>query len=483
MLDRSCLLQDLADLESAAIAAASEASFRAAAKSIPLQLVRRQPLRSLRLWLANYRTATDSSRPICAGLHLGHLLVFLIGLVSGWSTAAVVLFYDGSAPVNILHAVVILALIPLLLSLPFYFGLLIPAQHLLDIFKALTPGRWTLDLWQYLQSRRRSSVPGNTFVIPLPVGQHLAVWWTQLFSLGFAIGSLLALFYQISIFDLAFAWSTTLNLSAGQFQQITNILAWPWSWWLPQAVPTTTLIEASQYFRLQSSTPQVLNSAAQMTQWWPFLLLSISSYSLLPRLLSTVLAGWRLRRCLQRQLLHSSTARRLLQQLDSNSVSTRSPVAEVITPQINGMDSAIPGVGQLPDSCRRVAVINWSTVNDFASVALEQFGRQRTFTVICEFFAGGQVALADERQISARIQALSADIIWLRVKAWEPPLQEHQRFLRQLRETVGGHIPLLVTLIGLPDHDGEQDRMIWEQALGKLQDPAIYSQFLLGQIP
>ncbi len=483
MSDRSCLLQDLADLESEAVATTSETSCRATASKLPAQLIRRQPLRALRLWLRHYRTATSRPRALCAGLRLGHLLVFLIGLISGWSTAAVVLFYDGSAPINILHAIVILALIPLLLSLPFYIGLLIPARQLLDVFKVLTPGRWTLDLWQHLRSRRRSRTPGSYFVIPLPVGQHLAIWWTQLFSLGFAIGSLLELFYQISIFDLAFAWSTTLPISASQFWQITNTLAWPWSWLLPHAVPSAVLIEASQYFRLQNSTTQTANSAVLMTQWWPFLLASIATYSLLPRLLSILIASWRLRRCLQQQLLHSNAAQHLLQLLGSDSISTRSPAAETMPLQREAVDSPIPGVNQLPDSCHQAILINWSAADKFAAKSLEQFRQQRNLAIVGEFAAGGQVTPTQEQQIPSKILALAGDLIWLRVKAWEPPLQEHRHFLLQLRETVGRQMPLLVTLIGLPDSNSRQDRQIWEQVLGKLHDRSMYCQFVIGQIP
>jgi len=481
MPDRSCLLQDLADLENEAVAAACEAHCRSAASTLPDNLLRRQPLQNLRLCLQHCRSVNDSTSSLCSGVRLGHILVFLAGLVSGWSTAVVVLFYDGSVPVNILHAIVVLALIPLLLSLPFYIGLLIPAQQLLGVFKLLTPGRWTLDLWQHLQTRRQ--VAGAGFAIPLPVGHRLAVWWTQLFSLGFAIGSLLELFYQISIFDLAFAWSTTLNLSADQFRQITSILAWPWSGLMPDAVPTAALIEVSQYFRLQGNTTPIPDSAALMTQWWPFLLASVTCYSLLPRLVSAMIAGWRLRRCLQQQVLHSGTARRLLQLLDNTSVSTRSPVVEVAPQAQEGGFSPIPDVSQLADSCHNTVVINWSEAADFAPSILEQFLQQRNLTVLGEFAAGGQVALAREQQIPANIQALVSDLVWLRVKAWEPPLQEHQHFLRQLRETIGESLPLLVTLIGLPDCNNQQDRQIWEQALGRLQDPAIYCQSVIGQLP
>ena len=43
-----------------------------------------------------------------------------------------------------------------------------------------------------------------------------------------AIGVLLAAFYLISFSDLAFAWSTTLNLDAETFHSMLNTLSWPW---------------------------------------------------------------------------------------------------------------------------------------------------------------------------------------------------------------------------------------------------------------
>ena len=136
--------------------------------------------------------------------------------------------------------------------------------------------------------------PGNAMVMA-PAARWLFSFWSQLFSVWFNIGVLAAVSYLISFSDLAFAWSTTLNLDSAGFHRALQALSWPWHSVLPDAVPSPELIEISRYYRLEDGSLGASGAAparaAQLGGWWPFLLAAIVCYGLLPRLL-TLLVSW-----------------------------------------------------------------------------------------------------------------------------------------------------------------------------------------------
>ncbi|WP_052761199.1 DUF2868 domain-containing protein [Sedimenticola thiotaurini] len=119
----------------------------------------------------------------------------------------------------------------------------------------------------------------------------------QQLSLLFSLGMLIAFLLYLLMTDLAFGWSSTLDLGSGLVHRITSLLAWPWSTVWPAAVPTVELIEQTHYFR---AAPLAVEQPALFGQWWRFLLMCLLVYVLLPRLVTTALARLRLSRMLVR---------------------------------------------------------------------------------------------------------------------------------------------------------------------------------------
>ena len=120
---------------------------------------------------------------------------------------------------------------------------------------------------------------------------------SQRFSLGFALGLVGAFFAYLLLTDLAFGWSSTLDVSAGAVHKLTQALSLPWRGVWPGAVPSLQLIEQTRFFRVEDIT---LAEGAAYGEWWRFLLMNLLSYVLTPRILSLAWAEWSLGRAQRR---------------------------------------------------------------------------------------------------------------------------------------------------------------------------------------
>jgi hypothetical protein len=105
-------------------------------------------------------------------------------------------------------------------------------------------------------------------------------------------GGILLGYLSLLLFtDLAFGWSSTLVDDAQQIAGLSRMLATPWAWCWPTAVPNIELVEATRYTRINPQMAQVHWAG----RWWQFLLASLLVYNLLPRLLLSALAAFLLR--------------------------------------------------------------------------------------------------------------------------------------------------------------------------------------------
>lgn len=123
---------------------------------------------------------------------------------------------------------------------------------------------------------------------------RVQLWWLLL-GLGLLATYLLLLLFT----DLAFGWSSTLIQDPARVEAFIRAIASPWASFWPAAAPDTPLIEASRYLRIAPTT----GDPSLAGDWWPFLLASLLTYNLLPRLLlaglSLVLLRWHQHSALQ----------------------------------------------------------------------------------------------------------------------------------------------------------------------------------------
>ena len=73
--------------------------------------------------------------------------------------------------------------------------------------------------------------------------------WSHLCATAFFAAVLSTALALVVFTDLAFGWSTTLEVSASRIHDLARALALPWRAALPEAVPSLELVEVSRYFR------------------------------------------------------------------------------------------------------------------------------------------------------------------------------------------------------------------------------------------
>ena len=257
-----------------------------------------------RAWLRalEHRTSPSPGERVQAWYRLAALVAAAAALAAGGGTAAAILRYDGGHPVNVLGYLAVfvglqIALVALTLLM------MVPRAAL-----GAMPGLGAVQEFVRRLGYRRAALArlgerargGSEFADALAgrllarqavyarVERWMLTALTQRTAVFFNVGALLATVYAVSVRALAFAWSTTLSIDAQTMTAWLRFLALPWSWYAP-AVPSAELVAASRYFPGSVYDPDLLGD------WWPFLVASLVTYGLLPRLALAVFASWRAR--------------------------------------------------------------------------------------------------------------------------------------------------------------------------------------------
>jgi hypothetical protein len=294
---------------------------------------------------------------------------------------------------------------------------------------------------------------------------------SQLFAVSFYGAALAAAALLVVATDLAFGWSTTWDaIDAHRLHGAAELLASPWSRWLPDAVPSAALIEQTQYFR---GAGGFAGNAPRSAAWWRFLLVCMACYGLAPRAALLAFAGWRQRAALRRAFAALPGAAELRDRLDSRWIATAD-------------DAAAPAPAAAPDRARaaraprpaRVRAVRWSGLaladGEVGALVARALGSEVTGVV-----DGGAGSGRSDRALLAELAA-AGDPPALLVKAWEPPLAELLDWLAELREALGTGVPILVLPVAegapaaLADAAGG-DARIWARSLAGTGDPWLFA--------
>jgi hypothetical protein len=422
---------------------------------------------------------------------LGWLLA-LLGLSSGAGAAATVLSYDGTHPVNVVHflAVFVAGQAALLLL----FALSTVIWRLRDRLPAVggLHGllRWALDavsglLERRLSAERRTALRAargrlrSTQWIYGDLERWLLVSLAQRFGLAFNLGALAACLYLVAFSDLAFAWQTTLSTTAEGFHRLLSVLAAPWSWALPDALPTLDVVHATRYFRLGGSFARAA-PAETLGQWWPFLVMSLLCYGLAPRLGLAVVASAKLRMARGALRLDHGDIVSLLERLASPLVRTHAPVPE-LGPLDVPAPQPQPASGPAPAS-GGAAVVIWGGVPIEPSQVKDLVDRRFGWTV-------GTISHAGDGEVSRDTAAIQSvgdgrEPVVVIGESFESPTREVREFLRRLREAIGADRPVVVGLVDSSEppawsEPSPKDLRPWHKHLAQLADPYLRVEALV----
>jgi hypothetical protein len=249
----------------------------------------------------------------------------------------------------------------------------------------------------------------------------LVIKRSQVLALAFSFGLLLALLAMVSMQDIAFAWSTTLSVSAETFQHVLQEVAFPWRDLFSWAVPSVELVEKSQYYRLGEKLGNgMIEDAALLGEWWKFLLFATLFYAILLRFFLYLWASAGLRRAIEHALLTLDGTQELLNDMNEPIISTRAKEHEKV------FDSQNVNYGQLVHTfdASYDTVLAWAIDNENIVLINE------TMQVISPYIAevGGANSLDEDKDIIMKCQGE----ILLYVKAWEPPTMDFIDFLELL---------------------------------------------------
>jgi hypothetical protein len=468
----------------------------------PRELGRRAQLQA---WLAELPDPPELGRQVALVQRAGNGLLGFAGLAIGWGVARALLHYDGSQPVNVIHSLVVFVGLQLLLLLALSVTLLprgvvrwVPGLRALqEALGVFSPGQLRRLGERFLpQEARRllaaalgsGSAHQRLFA---RVQKWALVTSAQWFGVAFNLGALAGCLYLVAFSDLAFSWSTTLEVPATLLHRLTSALATPWSWFLPQANPSLELIEASRYFRFKEGVLPGMTSGsptdpAVLGGWWPFLLAAICCYGLLLRSLLLGFATWRYRRAVEFTLLHAHGTQDLWDRLNSVLVETRSEQPEVTgAPTADAPDP----FGGKPLEGHSCVLVNWAGVDlpggVLARLLLERAGLEPRRAL----HAGGANPLeADQRLVAEAAEVAGEGPVVILVKAWEPVLLEFLDFLGDLRVALGECIPIVVMPVGRDETGGvtaprKVDLEQWRSRVHSTGDPWSSVRPLIGEGP
>lgn len=458
----------------------------------------KKPQSQIRYWLWQVMDSKQQSFPgnnAVKTLRLITLTLLFLGAVVGWIAALGVFAYNGAQPVNVVNVLAVfvglqflLLLMSVIVALPRNLLRFIPgARSLQDLLSVLSPGRLATAITRFLSPRSRLALEaalGHQKVRHIIYGQvrkWLVLQLSQVFAVAFNVGALMCCLYLVTISDLAFGWSTTLEFQTESFHWAMQLLAWPWRDWLVGAVPSVDLIEITRFYRLHKGIlPNAMKlgaqDAAMLGQWWQFLLMAIIFYGLLPRLLTLTFARWRFKVALKKSLIHVPGAQQVLDRMNHAVVETGAvePEAKMVL-----IPETIPSTDR--DSFAGAAgyLINWAGINIDQRQLESALQQAMSVKINHALHAGGKNSIEQDQRVIEELRTAADELIMIvAVKSWEPPILDFLDFLEDLRAALGPErlitvIPILLNhtrdLVPADPHDLD----VWRKKLQSLGDPRL----------
>lgn len=234
----------------------------------------------------------------------------------------------------------------------------------------------------------------------------------------FTLGAIAAFFVVLGLREFSFVWGSTFTISNDLVERLTSLFALPWASWLSVATVDATVIADSRYHA--AITDLAAANRESMRGWWPFLIMSMCCYALLPRLLLWLISRWSYRQRIRSAVSSLRGSALVLARMRAPLVRTQG--------ETTGPVSLAPQSVDHP-SDERLLLLNWS--NALAPADAGQF--EVLFAVPpANIVNAGMGSLAQESKlVSSRLQA-PVEQLYVAVKSWEPPMADLSDFLAGL---------------------------------------------------
>ncbi len=420
-------------------------------------------LQMLVAWVKAHQNSLPSptqSTQFCKYLYVVSLVLGVLALVLGVVTGIGLLSYSGKEPVNLIYFLAVAVFIPLFTMLLALFSML-RANQAQSLLVHVSPAYWMEKIVGFFSQEARVTL-SKLKINPLLLN-WLVVKRSQLLALLFAIGLLLALLGIVATKDIAFAWSTTIQVSPEQFHAFLETLSLPWSGVFPSAVPSVDLIEQSQYFRLGEKLDSgMVANAAKLGEWWKFLACATLFYAIVWRFGMWLLASFGFHRALKKSLMSLEGVERLLYEMKTPLVTTTASKQELtFTPETHHYSRVL----QIVDPRYKIT-LGWAmSKNDIVILNDSmQVGSEHTFDI------GGTNTLYEDEEIISRLQGE----VLLYVKSWEPPTMDLMDALSAIITQVDKITLLPVGTKADSYIPTSRELNIWERKIQLLDHPKVW---------
>ena len=420
-------------------------------------LLKNKPLEQLMAWVEAHQEKLKKPRlsEIFSSYLYGiSLTLLIVGFVVGFFSGVALLNYNGHAPVNVIYFMAMVIALPLLTMTLTLFSML-KAQQSRSVLIHLSPSYWMEKIVAFLPRNMQENL-ASLRLNPL-LANWIVIKRSQSIALFFSLGLFVALLLVVSTKDIAFAWSTTLDVTAEAFHSFLHTLAFPWRSWFPSAVPSLELIEQSQYFRLGDGlSEEMIQHASKLGQWWKFLAFATLFYAIFLRLLMFLLAtlGWHM--AVKKSFFSLAGVRNLLRDMNEPIITTSAK--EDDSKEIVVKEGVLQTVQKLDASYDMVQ--GWAMSEEQLHVLADAM---QIITPLV-YDVGGTNSLEEDAEIIHK----SHGEVLLYVKAWEPPTMDFMDYIEALLVQVDR---VIVVPVGIKENNYKADDkmiQIWIKKLVQL---------------
>ena len=400
----------------------------------------KEPKEMLLAWLDDNIYRVDSelkSQSYMVYLSATTTLLAFFAIVMGLLVGFGLLSYSGHEPVNIIYYLLMAIAIPTL-SMIFSTISMFNSGSIGTFFTRMFPLHWLERIFTLIPFKSRDDF--SDCRLSLGLAKWLFLQRVQLFSLLFSIAMLLALGLLVVAKDIAFGWSTTLQIEPSSFHALLKSIGFLWRESFPNAIPSLELVEISQYFRLgEKINSDMIQNADKLGAWWQFLAMTTMVYAILLRFLLWIVTKIIFRQQLEKEFFAINGVDRVLREFATPFVSTKAPKKErhleikkeskeQISYSVDIQNSYIIGWNYTADELRLIA-----DSKEIKNSSIESVGGKNSFS--------DDEAVAD----------MAKGEILLFVKAWEPPTMDFIDLLELLIENPKV-IEIKLYPLGTPEH-------------------------------
>ncbi len=363
--------------------------------------------------------------------HVGVATNFLglFALIIGFITGMGLLSYNGQEPINIIYYL--------------FFAMILPVSSMmLSLLSALSKGRvfgfltllsplyWIEKMVGFFSFKHQFDV------LKEGISANLQKWIflkrLQLLSLLFSIGLFIALIFMVVSQDIAFSWSTTLEISAKNFHDFLVMVALPWRDIFPSTIPSLDLVEMSQHYRLGAKLDgEMVSHADKLGAWWQYLAMATFFYAIILRSLFYLFTVNRLQHILEQEFLNLHGVKRLLREFRTPFVSTKAPEEEKHLEIKEETKLHIKALSESQDDTTQTVIIDdyhnivgWNLSEDEILLVNDSKNIRANFVDV----VGGSYTFEEDERVAKEAKGR----VLLYVKSWEPPTMDFVDFLEEL---------------------------------------------------